>query len=735
MEPRKDWGSQWDRWAAELGISPTGSGQAPGGEDPHRERISEAEGSAGNPGRAANPGRSSNPGRSPAGSSRDKGPAAGGRRGSSHARIATGGKEASAKASRAEHSAESEVSGSSGRASSGQGGGKPSERASESHLLADASQQAAQSRETAEAPRAKGWTPPRKRIWPDFSRRQRKVTDWEALACQLGLVPPEAPSPPPKTEPPESIPESIEASESSSPTLGGEASSGLEEEQIEPGTSPAESKAKTHHSEEEAKSPDTVSGILESPTTLPVWQELALPPCEPLEEITSAQDQLGQGAESASQTEPSPPEVSEYSAVVGERDISPEKALETQVQESLAVTEEAFSAEVPPPALEVAATRAEIQPGGLERAGEVAFAVPSDLVTAEVDTAVVEGQEPSQPSVRCADEGSLGRLKHQEGEAWETEVAEGFTERVVLPERTQAVEVFETPVATLPEDRGDLLGEFAQEPARTTESYRELKSEAAAVRSAEVPSSTDSASEVVSQVEEPREDVPPAFRAWAELFGEGPPELLTRQEEAAVRESLGVPPSSSEPDLWEDWHEAIDDSECWDTLKDLEDLDASQRWVSRATASWVEEDILDEPLDFPEEVEEKPGQPEAQEVAQEPEVLEDDLAAGPSTTKRPKRSRRRKGRKPRRVQESSAMGESSGSSSGVVKEEGPTSAEESEESPWEPDQHGEEEEGIIPSRAIPTWEETVGLIIAMNMENRARGHGGHGGHPRRSPRE
>jgi len=734
MEPHKDSGSQWDRWAAELGISPTGSGNAPDGEDLHRERISEPEGSASTTGRTANPPRTSNPGRSSAGSSRDKGPVAGGRRGSSTARPTSGGKEASGKPSRAEHSAKTEASSGSGRASPVQAGGKPSESASESHLPADASEQAAQSRQTPEAPRAKGWTPPRKRIWPDFSRRQRKVTDWEALACQLGLVPPEAPPAPLEKEPAESIPESVEASESSS-TLGGTASPALETDQREPGTSPAESEAKAHDSEEEAKSLDTLSAVSGS-STLPVWQELALPPCESLEGITPIQDELGQRAESVSQAELPPAEASEYSDMVAKQDISPERALETHVQESLAVTEQAFSAEVPPPALEVATTHAEIQPGGLERAGEVAFAVPSDLVTAEVDTADVEGEEPSQPSLRSPTEESVGRTKQQEGEAWETEAAECFTERVVLPERTQAVEVFETPVATLPEDRGDVSAEFDQELAPPAERYREPNFEAGAARRAELPSSPDSPSEVVSQVEEPREDVPPAFRAWAELFGEGPPELITRQEEAAVRESLGVPPSSSERELWEDWHEEIDDSECWDTLKDLEDPDASQRWVSRATASWLEEDILDEALDFPEEVEEKLGQSEAQEVPQEPEVVEEDLAAGPSTTQRPERSRRRRGRKRRRVQEPSTTGEVSRCSPAAVQEEVPTSADESEESLWESEHHlEEEEEGIIPSRAIPTWEETVGLIIAMNMENRARGHGGHGGHPRRSPRQ
>ncbi len=736
MEPRKDSGSQWDRWAAELGISPTGSGNPPGGEDLHLERISEPEGSASSTARAANSPRTSNPGRGSAGSSRDKGPVAGGRRGSSTARPTSGGKEASAKPSRAEPPAKSEATSGAGRPTPVQGGGKPSDRVSERQLPAEASEQVGKSPETAESLRVRGWTPPRKRVWPDFSRRQRKITDWEALACELGLVPPEGPSRLPETEPEESMPESVEVSEASSQMPGEMVSCSLETEQTEPGTTPAESRAKTHDSEEETKSPDTVSGVLESSTSLPVWQELALPPCESLEEITPAEDQVGQGAESASQTEPSPAEVSEYSGVAAERDISPERALETHVEESLAVTEQAFRAEVPPPALEVAATRTEIQPSGLERAGEVAFAVPSDLVTAEVDTAAVEGEEPSQTTLLSAEEDSLGRIKQQEGEAWESEAPEGFTERVVFPERTQAVEVFETPVPTLPEEGGDLSGEFGQELASAAESYRELKSEAGAARPAELPSSTDSSPEVASQGEEPREDVPPAFRAWAELFGEGPPELVTRQEEAAVRESLGVPPSSSEPELWEDWHEEVDDSECWDTLKDLEDLDASQRWVSRATASWVEEDILDEPLDFPEEVEEKLGQPEGQGVAQEPEMVEDDLEAGPSTTKRPKRSRRRRGRKGRRVQEPSTVGEVPGASPAAVQEEVPTSAEESEESLWESEHHPEEEEeGIIPSRAIPSWEETVGLIIAMNMENRARGHGGHAGHPRRPPRQ
>jgi len=716
MGPRNDPGNQWDQWAAEFGVH---SGEETGvsaNEGSQAEAIDRGDMVRSNPGRGSGSGRTAPEGQ------RGKGSSGGARGGSTAGRTGGGGREGSARSARAEHGAKVEGTAHGGRGSAAQPHGKGVRIAIEEEKPGVSSSSPTSLGQFSDTPHPRGWTPPRKRIWPDFSHRQRKQTDWEALATELGLVPPEGPLP--SAESPPSPSEGVPSVPSA------ELSGGFpESEKTEPAASPP-------HLASPSGIPEFTPSSSE-PTSLPIWAELALPPCESLGEVTTGQG-IPEGITGS--TPPGEPTAGEPGGSLEPADqpLPPGAVLETHVEENQPTAEEAFSAEVSAPPLEFATVRAQVEPSSLDKAGEVTFAIPSDLVTAEADTAGVEGEGSREAASFSPDAGSLKKASDRGEEAWELEGEKGFTEELILPERSQAVEMYETPVASLPEERQEGPEKFHRGTFPPGKKSAEEESGTDKLHQAEVALASEPSPEGLLHMEEPRDDVPPAFRAWAELFGEGPPELITRQEEAAVRESLGVSPSSSQAELWQDWAEDSEESERWDTLKDLEDLEESPDWVSSTTTSWVEEARLLESSDLEQEVEEKIGQPAAKTEVEEPGSLGEEQPEAVSTGERAKRSKRRRGRRRRRPAERATSEESAGVALEAAEKESIPLAQEPEEDHLDTEAHDqEEEEGIIPSRAIPTWEETVGLIVAMNMENRARSHshGGHSGHPRRPSRQ
>jgi hypothetical protein len=417
----------------------------------------------------------------------------------------------------------------------------------------------------------------------------------------------------------------------------------------------------------------------------------------------------------------------------------------------------AFPAEAPPP-LSEGTTSTAVESPVLPEAGEVAFAVPADVITGQANTTAIDDLalvQPGDAEPQSAErEGSMPEVAVTGKSLQETSAGvlsgETSSTQMILPLREPEADVQETPLARLPQDvLPDIPG--AEPPLPEAPGKAPLGSEVWDVAGPSFAMSDSTGEVTVEAGEEVREEgqaeeISPAFRAWAELFGEEPPELISRREEEAVRQILGAPSKPQEASLWEELEEGLEDSEQWDTLGDFPYPRQPSSWVSTTSVSWAGEETssLPSPTEGSSPTEEEVGGgPESAE-----EALEESGEAATAQAEKPPRERagrrRRGGRRRRRAERHqaaaapAAVDEEEEVPTGTAEE--PTWAEEQELGTAGEDHGDEQSEGMIPSKAIPSWEETVGLIIAANMENRARSHGapggsgGHSGHGRRHPR-
>ncbi|MDW8077643.1 MAG: hypothetical protein RMJ16_02035 [Thermoguttaceae bacterium] len=336
-----------------------------------------------------------------------------------------------------------------------------------------------------------------------------------------------------------------------------------------------------------------------------------------------------------------------------------------------------------------------------ERPGEVAsqnpsvdLTVPPPPALAEPATTLAVGEETAQPSAPT----DLKPVEIPPAQVVD------LSDRIFIGTAQEVAEQLETPPARLPEPvgalqltvsedhPGDTLAEWAT--AESGEEGQDVNHPHAEISSGEAPVPAE-------------EELPPAFKAWFELFGEEPPELLSKREEKLVREVLGAPAKSSEDVVWQQVDEVPRSKDSPELVTTIEELPEPTGWVSSAALPWageVVETSLGEPTAA---LETAPGESEPEEQPVYP---------GEHPRKRRRAGRHRPKRRDGRDIAASVE----------------TTTADHEQAESEEDL--EDQPGLIPPDAVPTWEETVGLIIAANMENRARSQHSHGIHPRRPPR-
>ncbi len=556
--------------------------------------------------------------------------------------------------------------------------------------------------ENVTSPKKVGWTPPRKRIWPDFSGRQRSQTDWDRLAVELGIASSEEKDL--EREQTQSIPEQGDVPHENSAEDGltdvadgsrvGQALQGGSVRDPEGAEAPSASGTQGESQEESLGVVTEFAtgrrGVLES-----VW--VTKPPANEAEASRPGslkrEDTFGDEEVSAPSPTMIPGVREEAGQVIGT--VAP-------VPETLVPQETAGP--VVPESIG-GATPAEIRVPSLPEAAHVDFALGPGLIASSADTATAETREDSakgfsrEALTPLVELGSGGIA-----ESISADVGSGALRGEVLlsapsSEGTEPTSVF---YSGPPESGVQVaVSEETSSPLAREEAF-EISQESG--QSAGEISQEETARQEGEALEE---EIPPAFRAWFELFGEEPPELLSRREEKWVRELLGAPSLSEEKAAEVPPAESSSQAGSLEAITALAVAQDVSEWVSSAEVSWVGEEVSPEP-----------GQP--------PKVASREAGSDMPGGKLGAKSRR--GRKRRRR----------ASDSPSRKDTTVDADQESPEKPGDEDAtdgvEKDDQPHLIPSEAIPTWEETVGLVIAANMEHRSRAHHSHPTHPRRSQR-
>lgn len=600
------------------------------------------------------------------------------------------------------------------------------------------------------APAPKGWCPPRKRIWPDFSHRSRKATDWNQLAAELGIVP--APGdleqPQSETEPPAGIADELLENEKTEQSvaigeyrrdalIGEEAKSEDEERE-------ASAVAETGSPRGEWSTGEAVGGAVEvrkaqivetEPTEIPRVPPSAFSEKRALTSRTAHEkkDLLGEVSLKASVTRvgeaeteppgtaaasPSYPGVEEQDGrILGTSPSFPEVSSAEEVQAAPLLPGELLRS-----AGEIA-SQTEIKPASVPEAAHVDFAVPEQRVLITADTGLPEppdgvGAEPPLELVageRCSavegissaelsasrpPEATWGSLRPDQScaENFERALPEEVSVLPVTP--SAAVEEPTTCYSPGPPEAGIQVAISEEMPPAL------IGPDAGAAVETE-QDVTEPPSEVPSTEAVPEEELPPAFRAWFELFGEEPPELLSRREEKLVRELLGAPDTGPVAAEQEDATGLTGESSTRELVTAICQPGEAPGWVSSASVSWLGEEVSGVSVAGDES----------------PELEKAEEAVSTREGRKAGRARRRR----RRSARAAARQETSAETAAAVREQpGGKSAEALSDE--------EDHPGLIPPDAIPTWEETVGLIIVANMEHRARSQHSQGPYPRRPHR-